>query len=478
MAFIVTAQDDLTHGVVMSAETSAPPSETVANSGYGSGDETASLLVRTPSVTVVPSTTVAVTSSSSSNNVSKPVLTRQECTTYLVASPHHGHGPQLSSSGGLGGSQDSTGAPPCLEENSTRSVPDIELHCRLDGAGGSVSHGDCHHNHPAAAAACRLRTSSSAGYHLLPHAHSRCRCERRDSHSLQPLARSVSRESVRSIGLHHHHHACSCGACPTTRPPQLLLTTSPYSSRIIRQSSQPEASAAPLCSGHCLHHMHGSPATQPSASLRQLREPGDGIAGIAADSLRINGAIRQFKQGILLCPQTLAQSRRAKLRRAFTDATSETITIAKTLRKPVSTLSIPAAMKGQSGKETGGPGGEEAGIALVGVHSEYPRYTEERALGGGLCKGASLEGNQSVKHKPNVGYRLGRRKALFEKRKRISDYALVMGMFGIIIMVLENELSSAGVYQKAKATGGHPVEHVWWQQRYKNERYNVLGYCE
>uniref|UniRef100_A0A2H1VK57 SFRICE_010519 n=1 Tax=Spodoptera frugiperda TaxID=7108 RepID=A0A2H1VK57_SPOFR len=45
--------------------------------------------------------------------------------------------------------------------------------------------------------------------------------------------------------------------------------------------------------------------------------------------------------------------------------------------------------------------------------------------------------------------KLGRRKALFEKRKRISDYALVMGMFGIIIMVIENELSSAGVYTKA-----------------------------
>ena len=54
----------------------------------------------------------------------------------------------------------------------------------------------------------------------------------------------------------------------------------------------------------------------------------------------------------------------------------------------------------------------------------------------------------SAKHKPNVGYRLGKRKALFEKRKRISDYALVMGMFGIVVMVIENELSSAGVYTK------------------------------
>jgi hypothetical protein len=49
-----------------------------------------------------------------------------------------------------------------------------------------------------------------------------------------------------------------------------------------------------------------------------------------------------------------------------------------------------------------------------------------------------------------VGYRLGRRKALFEKRKRISDYALVMGMIGIGFMVLENELSSAGIYDKVR----------------------------
>lgn len=72
---------------------------------------------------------------------------------------------------------------------------------------------------------------------------------------------------------------------------------------------------------------------------------------------------------------------------------------------------------------------------------------EERGLGGGALKPhcGSISGG---KHKPNVGYRLGRRKALFEKRKRISDYALVMGMFGIIVMVVENELSSAGVYTK------------------------------
>ena len=50
----------------------------------------------------------------------------------------------------------------------------------------------------------------------------------------------------------------------------------------------------------------------------------------------------------------------------------------------------------------------------------------------------------------NLSHRLGRRKALFEKRKRISDYALIMGMFGILVMIGENELSSAGVYTKVR----------------------------
>ncbi|XP_050518895.1 small conductance calcium-activated potassium channel protein [Diabrotica virgifera virgifera] len=114
------------------------------------------------------------------------------------------------------------------------------------------------------------------------------------------------------------------------------------------------------------------------------------------------------------------------------------------LRKPVSTISIPGAVKNSSRDSGGGKTQQDdQGMALSG-HMDYPRFMEERGLGTGY-KGPS---SGSLKHKPNVGYRLGRRKALFEKRKRISDYALVMGMFGIIVMVIENELSSAGVYRK------------------------------
>ncbi|KAF8784496.1 small conductance calcium-activated potassium channel protein 1-like isoform X2 [Argiope bruennichi] len=143
-----------------------------------------------------------------------------------------------------------------------------------------------------------------------------------------------------------------------------------------------------------------------AASLRQLyREPpsqGNEFAEIAADSMRVNGAIRQFKQ----------------------------------LRKPVtsysSTMSIECSMKGQNSTDS-----ETAAIALVGVTPEQPLPEDGRKK------------QASGFHKPSVGYRLGRRKALFEKRKRISDYALVMALFGIVMMVIENELSAALVYNKA-----------------------------
>ncbi|KAH8400428.1 hypothetical protein KR215_012124 [Drosophila sulfurigaster] len=215
------------------------------------------------------------------------------------------------------------------------------------------------------------------------------------------------------LQLHHHQQQQQQ---QQQQVPPVLITSSPTNgSRIIRQSSQPESSTTAICCGS--HSSCGHSHTVPNVSLKQLRESTtDGIAGIAADSLRINGGMRPFKQ----------------------------------LRKPASTLSIPGSMKTPSiaNREQISSGcNEEAAEALVGIHSDYPRYMEERALTGGNT--SRKPSTNSAKHKPNVGYRLGKRKALFEKRKRISDYALVMGMFGIIVMVIENELSSAGVYTKA-----------------------------
>ena len=153
---------------------------------------------------------------------------------------------------------------------------------------------------------------------------------------------------------------------------------------------------------------------------------------IAADSLRINGvaALRSFKQ----------------------------------LRKPTSassTLSIPSVMK-----NTSRDSGDQAAEGLMSVTSENPKTglscqqksfasnsfdSEKRKsnCGNSQSGGITRGGGPAGFHRPNVGYRLGRRKALFEKRKRMSDYALIMALFGILMMVVENELSAAGIYNKA-----------------------------
>ncbi|KAL1414342.1 hypothetical protein MTO96_007581 [Rhipicephalus appendiculatus] len=209
---------------------------------------------------------------------------------------------------------------------------------------------------PAGRAACEPAAPSQQRPHLWT-PHTRLGLSARLEHSF--LTRTVSRESVRCS-------ATDAGLLPAS------------------SSQQPSS-----------HQAAGAPLT---TSLRQLHRDNE-IAEIAADSMRINGALRHFKH----------------------------------LRKPTSTLSIPAAMKAQQhSTESDG-----AGIALVGVHTDAGV-----GASGGFGPGGRF-------HKPSVGYRLGRRKALFEKRKRISDYALVMALFGIIMMVVENELSAAHVYEKS-----------------------------
>lgn len=263
----------------------------IGNSGYGSSDETASLLMvsTTNNVTIVSPQQRTITKMSSINGPTtsntKPILTRQECTSSYLISPN------LSQT--LGGSEESGG--PCDDEraagqlhltkagaNAATSVPDLDAQCHLEAPIISISN------------ACRSgHRGSVSGYQLTPHQRCRtCRtCDRRASttpvSSLQ-LARSVSKESVRSV---IHGHLAPYSMTVQQHIPPVLITSSPNSgSRIIRQSSQPEASNIVCCSVHNCSH------TAPSVSLRQLRDPSEGIAGIAADSLRINGAMRPFRQ--------------------------------------------------------------------------------------------------------------------------------------------------------------------------------------
>ena len=114
------------------------------------------------------------------------------------------------------------------------------------------------------------------------------------------LSRATSRDSVRS-GTGQQQESCSpglslrlpsCGGGVQQLVP--VCPDTPRSEMLLRQHSQPETSC---------YHCH----TVASTSLRHLRETSIGglgggglggcdIAGIAADTLRINGAIRQFRQ--------------------------------------------------------------------------------------------------------------------------------------------------------------------------------------
>lgn len=229
--------------------------EQVANSGLSASEETSKLLVEAQSgrnnnnsknnanlaklqkaqsytcSSNGPNTSGLVTQQSlSSGASSKPVLIRQDRTSSYLTSP------QLSA---LGTSEETS------EEENARAI----------------------------------------SYQLMPNIPTtRCQTcrsnERRSSvspSSVIYLPRSVSKESVCRLNPNpvvHHHSA--------TIPPVYITGSPTISSRIIRQSSQPEASTLSCCSGPSCSHAHQT------SSLRQLKDPSDQISGIAVDALRVS----------------------------------------------------------------------------------------------------------------------------------------------------------------------------------------------
>ncbi|XP_016376110.1 small conductance calcium-activated potassium channel protein 2-like [Sinocyclocheilus rhinocerous] len=104
----------------------------------------------------------------------------------------------------------------------------------------------------------------------------------------------------------------------------------------------------------------------------------------------------------------------------------------------------------------------EASANQISIYHQNHALSESRGVLGGVAgggtngrRGGAVVGGPgrtiskaSKRKNQNIGYKLGHRRALFEKRKRLSDYALIFGMFGIVVMVIETELSW-GVYSKS-----------------------------
>lgn len=97
------------------------------------------------------------------------------------------------------------------------------------------------------------------------------------------------------------------------------------------------------------------------------------------------------------------------------------------------------------------------------VESRLAQHGRGSQQGGVGTVGPGARGSTSKAPKrknQNIGYKLGHRRALFEKRKRLSDYALIFGMFGIVVMVIETELSW-GVYNKVRRHTSNSKTLLW-----------------
>ena len=92
----------------------------------------------------------------------------------------------------------------------------------------------------------------------------------------------------------------------------------------------------------------------------------------------------------------------------------------------------------------------DACLSEAGDDSKSRDCDESEPLNGGQLLRQKL-----MDTKANVGYRLGRRKALTERRKVVSDLALVCGLLGLIVMIMETEFYQAELYTKV-STGIMP----------------------
>ena len=337
-----------------------------------------------------------------------------------ILNPNHRSCPEISPERAKLDANSQSSSNQCESGASTRShvLASAGGHrCSISTSGGAYS--------------CRV--SPRVKRHLWP-SHARSVLSSRLEHSF--LTRTVSRESMR-LSTHalnavnntvtNNNNSSSCSEIQPLMASICHSGTSSYLSSCAPQHG-PYTSGHHLlctssfraanCCSNCTYHHH-----QPQLLHHRTSVLDNEIAEIAADSMRINGALRQFRQ----------------------------------LRKTTnaSTLSMPAAEKGSFTATNSLEVTADASTPLMNATSDHrtpQQFLSQRSFASNSLDSEKKKSTtiKSGFHKPNVGYRLGRRKALFEKRKRISDYSLLMALLGILLMVFENELSLSGIYSKVR----------------------------
>ncbi|CAF1015786.1 unnamed protein product [Didymodactylos carnosus] len=194
--------------------------------------------------------------------------------------------------------------------------------------------------------------------------------------------------------------------------------------------------------------------------LRRRRE--ETIVDISLESMKYNGAIpfRQLQRPDRLNRQNSRQSECDGSVLGVSDLMSNnqntTTNIVhgsgksneqQTMNVTASTLSPPNGNNNSNNGHDmgGGGGGGGGGPPRSGGASALFITDDSRPLVN------TMQPKRAERTSRKECYRLGRRKLLFEKRRKASDYALFFAMVGLLFMVLEQELSMARIYNKKMA---------------------------
>ncbi|XP_053149519.1 small conductance calcium-activated potassium channel protein 2 [Hemicordylus capensis] len=193
------------------------------------------------------------------------------------------------------------------------------------------------------------------------------------------------------------------------------------------QQQQPQQAGSPHSSLGSGSHHHYQSSHQQQQQEQQRRESNP-FTEIAMSSCRYNG-------GVMRPLSNLSSSRRN-----LHELDSES--------QPLQPQQPPPAPPPHASPSASAAAAAAAGPEIVVSKPEHNNSNNLALYGSGGGGSQTNSGSKSSKKKnQNIGYKLGHRRALFEKRKRLSDYALIFGMFGIVVMVIETELSW-GAYTK------------------------------
>lgn len=123
------------------------------------------------------------------------------------------------------------------------------------------------------------------------------------------------------------------------------------------------------------------------------------------------------------------------------------------------TATAAAAAANGSSPNGGGGGGGGAGSS---DNENTALYQASRLVDPSSSNFSRAGGGSSgtKEKKSSVGYRLGKRKLLFEKRRQISDYALMFAMTGVFLMIIETEFSMSKMYPKVIYNSIHYLSYI------------------